>query len=290
MAIFRYKSIDSNGKVVNQKGVELFILSNMVQDILGEFNNWVSVANNQNKQYPYSDVFTFKIEGMQHLGLDEEAIGIVDSIAVELKRKGLVAADKVAQYGAELILMSDFDEIATYFKEVILQCLDSFEVIDNGNGDTDGSIDTYTKMRMVHGNDEWQYVISEDGDGKTSRNVTINGVESPELDNDAQWVDRLLTTLAIITRKDIVDEWIINKSDGYDLYTKQAKAVASILGGDYKRYLILVASINDPDGLISGLTINKDSAIRLVLDNSLRVSEVQLNEVVKIFSDKPCYH
>ena len=293
MAIFQYKSIDVSGKVVNEKGVELFILSKLVYDILNEYGNWISDTNNENKLYRYSDAFIFKIDGMQHFGLDDEAVSIVNRITTELKRKGLVAIDKVADYGSRLVLMSNFDEMAVYFKEVLLQCLDSFEVIDDfhgGDSDISGDVDHYTKIRILHGSDEWEYTVGDGIDSHISKKVVINSAEVSSLQGDAQWVDMLLTTLAIMTRKDMVDERVINKSNNIELYVKQAKAVASILGGDYKRYLIIVTVINDHEGLIAGLSISKDLAIKLLLTESLRASEAQIKEVAKIFSDKPLYH
>lgn len=293
MTDFHYNSFSENGEVIHPKGVELFILSNIIHDMMGQEHEYRDEQEGSLKPFPYDEVALKNLSKITHKGLAKDAIEVVIGVNADLRIKILAAIEKIKQREASLITLSNFDEMAIFFKEVILQCLERYEVVsktEEKEGVTLESITHLTTVEAEHNGNLWQYKMTRELNGELTRRVVVNGMESPTMIGDAQWVDMALSMMAIMSQKDITDEYQICQYDRNPTYAKQAKAVASIVGGDYKQYLILVATINNQDGLIAGLTVSKDSAIYLLLSDALRASEAQLREVAKIFSDKPQYH
>lgn len=293
MANFHYDSFSKNGDILHPKGVELFILSNIIHDMIGQEYEYRDEQQGSLKPFPYEEIALKNISKITHKGLNEDAIEVVTSISAALKIKILAAIAKIKQREASLVTLSNFDEMAIFFKEVVLQCLERFEVVsktEEKEGVTLESITHLVTVEAEHNGNLWQYKMTKELNGELTRSVTVNGMKSPTMIGDAQWADMALGMMAIMTQKDIMDEYQTRQYDRNPNYKKQAKALASIVGGDYQQYLILVATINNQDGLIAGLTVSKDSAIYLILSDALRASEAQLREVAKIFSDKPRYH
>lgn len=295
MTQFNYEAIDKrSGEVIRPKGLEAVILCNIIRAILSEHKK-ACEANAKGLDDLRFDYFKEAKLGANTIEYSIKNKAAEGDMRTAIEKVGTamdMAKASVDELGARLVVMSDFDEMSYFFKETAMHSIDSLKLLKNKHESKVGGGwgSHYVKVEMNHDGNEWLIELTTQDGADTKKDISVNGVPSPKMGSDAAMVNMILSMVGLIIQKDLMDEHIIKQYEANVEFTKKAKAMASILGGDYKGYLIFVAGLYEHMPYLGRKSTDKDNSIELIIKSQLRADEQQLSEVAKIFADKPRYH
>lgn len=154
-----------------------------------------------------------------------------------------------------------------------------------------------TQVEIKHDGNTWVYNIISVGNnasdlgGKLS--YSYNGIKNAELAGDAWRINQIFQLLVTRMATNAIRDYLVEEADKHPATVAKAKSIASIVGGNYKHYLVLVDNF---DAYIEVLLLQTDGKIAKenlayeVCKKTLVSSDFQLKEVAKLFQEKPLFH
>lgn len=296
MSSFKYQVINTtNGQILRPKGLELMLLSRVVRALLGQHQQACELSKNDTKDmvFDYFEAAKIALHGIKCEDEDEKTKNLIKAAINTIDSAMDTAKIKVESFDGQLIVMSDFDEMWVFFKEVGITCVDSLTVLENIPSDTNDDPNEAkhcTKVQIIHDGNSWIYNLKAFSGKALETTLFINNLEATSLCQQSMWINALFKMMAIMAQKDLIENNFIEDFKQEPDVLKKAKAVASILGGNYENYLIFVANINSHIPYLGRTNEMQKNSISLIVDDRLRATDDQKREVVKIFLAKPNYH
>lgn len=297
MSVFKYEVIDeSNGHILRPKALEVLLLSRVVMSLLKQNKEALRLKeDNANPiAFDYFKAAKSTLNNIKYLVKDKKSQILMNAAVRKISAAMDTAKAKIESDDGRLMVMSDFDEIWLFFKEVGVECVDSLTILEDKpskpEDNEDDKAEHLTKIQISYDDNNWIYALHAYTKKPLKTTLFINDVKSPMLCQNSMLINALFNMMAIMAQKELIDSNFIEQFKQEPETVKKAKATASILGGKYENYLLFVASIASHIPYLGRTNEMQKNSINLIVDDKLRATEQQRREVAKIFLSKPNYH
>lgn len=209
-------------------------------------------------------------------------------IAGKLKKKLKIAQDSVIDDVSRRRTADYHKEVWDFYREVVEQIVDSVKVMTNKHKRAKGSsgCDHNTRVQFKHGNNTWVYNVRTKGRNDSEIKSFFNGVLEPEQSKTGEAVGYLLARVAWVIAMEKGLEFIAEMLATNPDNKKTSLKLATVLGGDYKRYMPISSILN---GRLKGyehdvMSVDKAAVLEECLAGQLKCSQADMDWLLNPFT------
>lgn len=306
MSLSKYQVISGlDGKIKDIKGLKIILLAIVIRDVkeaaINFLNKQEAHGGDQGIRFNYFECAKTRLRKIQFepKNLNTEnltAQKMVADIVAELNTEFDEAKADIDESGSKMSCISDMIEIWVFFSGVAKKSIDHIKVLEDKEikyPDLAIGRSYHSKIQIDFNNNEWVYNVCNDAKTEVKKQVVVDGVVNPKMIGHAYKINSVLSMVAVMAQKDCVDKRFVDEYSEVSTFVKKAKAIASILGGDWQDYIIFVGSIDGTVNEMERRKIDNNSqkqTIERMSVRDLRATALEINEIIKLFLAKPIYH
>lgn len=301
MSLSRYQVVSkSDGKVLDETGLKIILLVAVirsVKDAAGKFFEKQEAENNDiSLRFNYFECAKKTLKNIRFNSKSKPTQKKIANIVSELSAEFDAAKAHIDKLGGKMSGISDMVEIWVFFSNVAKNSIDSIKVLEDEeirHSDTSIGRSYHSKIEINFNGSTWVYNVCNDAKTEVKKQVIVNGVVNPIMSEDAAQISSVLSMVAVMQQKDCVDKRFVDEYSKVDAFVKKAKAITSILGGEWQDYIIFIGSVEETVHEMKRRNLN-DGQLKKIVEalaiRDLRASPLEVNEAIKLFLDKPIYH
>lgn len=272
-----YKVISDDGVVNDASSVALIMFSKMVQKLLMEHNNASNLKTQIVLENYYLKNALSLIQKMDYQGDVHSLKQDIKEVIHKISAAMLEANSQLKTDPIKLMLISSYSEMTKFFSQTADILVDELRVLacDHNN-----AIDEYkTVIQITQSGHQWLYE-SLVKDGISTRVLTLDGVISPMLSDDADQLNKLFSMLVMEKHDQIIIDTINKELLESERVVNIAQQIVKVVGGDHKDFLMLVADLTNPSLFEDNLN-SKERGIAYILKKETRANPKQIKQITQ---------